>query len=80
MARYGGCVLNPLDVLTPAEVAKILKAHEPQVLDLIITGQLGALELAPGDYRVTATDLRRFINVRRADFRPPATLECQQWR
>jgi len=61
-----------LDVLfTVPEVAQFLKADEPKILGLIARGELLALELAPGEYRVTAADLRRFVNVRRADFRPP---------
>jgi hypothetical protein len=62
-------------VFTVAEVAKTLKIQEPDALGLIVRGELGALELVPGEYRVTATDLRRFINVRRADFRPPSANE-----
>jgi excisionase family DNA binding protein len=56
-------------VFTVAEVAKTLKVDERDALGLIVRGELGALELGPGEYRVTAADLRRFINVRRADFR-----------
>jgi len=56
-------------VFTVAEVAQTLKIEECDALGLIVRGELGALELGPGEYRVTATDLRRFINVRRADFR-----------
>lgn len=58
-------------VLTVAEVAQALKVGEPEALGLIVRGELGALEVSPGNYRVTATDLRRFINVRRADFQAP---------
>jgi excisionase family DNA binding protein len=57
-------------VFTVAEVAKTLKVDERDALRLIVRGELGALELGPGEYRVTAADLRRFINIRRADFRP----------
>ncbi len=60
-------------LLTVSEVARALNAEEPVALDLIRRGALGALELTPGEYRVTASDLRRFINVRRADFRPRGT-------
>jgi hypothetical protein len=65
-------------LFTLAEVARVLKTDEPAALDLIVRGELGAFELTPGDYRVTAADLRRFINVRRADFQPPPAHEVQR--
>jgi hypothetical protein len=55
-------------LLTPEEVSRILATDPLVVRDLIKRGQLGALELAPGDYRVTPGDLQRFIAVRKRDF------------
>jgi hypothetical protein len=57
-------------LLTLEDVARTLKAELPVVEGLVARGELAALEIAPGVYRVAIVDLRRFINVRRRDFRP----------
>lgn len=60
-------------LLTFEDVARTLNAGVPLVEDLIARGELACLEIAPGEYRVPPGDLRRFINVRKRDFRPHPT-------
>lgn len=57
-------------LLTFEDVARTLNADVPIVEALIARGELACLEIAPGEYRVPPGDLRRFINVRKRDFRP----------
>jgi hypothetical protein len=56
--------------LTFEDVARRLNADVALVAELVTRGELSALELAPGVFRVAPGDLRRFINIRRADFIP----------
>jgi hypothetical protein len=57
-------------LLTLPTVADVLAAPEPLVADIIGRGELLALEIAPGEFRVALGDLRRFIAFKRASFRP----------
>jgi len=57
-------------LLTLDDVARRLNADITIVAHLISLGELAALEIAPGMFRVAPSDYRRFINVRRADFVP----------
>ena len=48
----------------------MLAIDEPLVAELIESGELAALAVAPGVDRVVVDDFRRFISVRKALFRP----------
>jgi helix-turn-helix protein len=62
-------------LLTFDDVARALNAKRPLVEKLVAAGELACLETAPGEYRVPPGDLRRFINVRKRDFRPTTHAE-----
>ena len=62
-------------LLTLDDVARTLNAELEIVAGLITRGELAALEISPGQYRVPPGDLRRFITVRKRDFRPAGMAE-----
>ena len=52
------------------EAGAVLRLPEVEVLALIERGELGAIRLPSGEYRVPPTDLRTFLRVHRLDFCP----------
>lgn len=61
--------------LTPPEVAKRLRVRRDKVLDWIRRGELRAINVSDGGkrprYRITPTDLERFLRSREASPQSP---------